>query len=99
MWGQLKGQLEPRRRRSPFVGSLASQRLYVSTTWEDGRIQLTILRSYSAKLAPRTRPASRADSFSPPANVGSYRDLLIFEERLKQNAERLQKQRRKYEGE
>ncbi|ORY89401.1 Spo7-like protein-domain-containing protein [Leucosporidium creatinivorum] len=50
------------------------------------------------KLAPRTRPAARGDSFSPPANLSSYKDLLIFEERLKQNAERLQKQRRKYEA-
>jgi hypothetical protein len=28
----------------------------------------------------------------------AYRDLLIFEERLKQNSERLASQRRKYEG-
>jgi len=28
----------------------------------------------------------------------SYRDLLIFEERLKQNSARLKGQRRKYEG-
>ncbi|GAA5991225.1 hypothetical protein JCM11641_001625 [Rhodosporidiobolus odoratus] len=36
--------------------------------------------------------------FHPPPNRESYRDLLVFEERLKQNAQRLQKQRRKYEA-
>ncbi|GAA5886086.1 hypothetical protein JCM6882_004259 [Rhodosporidiobolus microsporus] len=40
----------------------------------------------------RTRP------FHPPANRESFRDLLLFEERLKQNNLRLQKQRRKYEA-
>ncbi|GAA5874620.1 hypothetical protein JCM16303_002926 [Sporobolomyces ruberrimus] len=39
-----------------------------------------------------------ARPFHPPANRDSFKDLLIFEERLKQNAERLQKQRRKYQG-
>jgi hypothetical protein len=34
----------------------------------------------------------------PPANRETYKDLLVFEERLKQNAERLQRQRIKYEG-
>ncbi|GAA6064474.1 hypothetical protein JCM10212_001823 [Sporobolomyces blumeae] len=40
----------------------------------------------------------RSRPFHPPSNRESYKDLLIFEERLKQNAERLQKQRRKYQG-
>ncbi|GAA5978163.1 hypothetical protein JCM5350_007418 [Sporobolomyces pararoseus] len=40
----------------------------------------------------------KARPFHPPANRESFKDLLIFEERLKQNAERLQKQRRKYQG-
>ncbi|GAA5917278.1 hypothetical protein JCM5296_004843 [Sporobolomyces johnsonii] len=40
----------------------------------------------------------KARPFHPPANRESYKDLLIFEERLKQNAERLQKQRCKYEA-
>ncbi|GAA5925818.1 uncharacterized protein JCM15063_005128 [Sporobolomyces koalae] len=40
----------------------------------------------------------KARPFHPPASRESYKDLLIFEERLKQNAERLQKQRRKYQG-
>ncbi|TNY18503.1 hypothetical protein DMC30DRAFT_426378 [Rhodotorula diobovata] len=39
----------------------------------------------------------RARTFHPPATRDSFKDLLIFEERLKQNAER-QKQRRKYEA-
>ncbi|GAA6011959.1 hypothetical protein JCM11491_000117 [Sporobolomyces phaffii] len=40
----------------------------------------------------------KARPFHPPATRESFKDLLIFEERLKQNAERLQKQRRKYQG-
>ncbi|BGP24816.1 hypothetical protein JCM10295v2_003736 [Rhodotorula toruloides] len=40
----------------------------------------------------------RARTFHPSATRESFKDLLIFEERLKQNAERLQKQRRKYEA-
>lgn len=42
---------------------------------------------------------SRIKSFAPSASRESYKDLLIFEERLKQNAERLQAQRQKYERE
>ncbi|EGG06023.1 uncharacterized protein MELLADRAFT_116661 [Melampsora larici-populina 98AG31] len=34
----------------------------------------------------------------PPANKETFKDLLIFEERLKQNSERLQRQRIKYEA-
>ncbi|GAA5935333.1 hypothetical protein JCM10213_004005 [Rhodosporidiobolus nylandii] len=40
----------------------------------------------------------RAKPFNPPPSRESFRDLLVFEERLKQNALRLQKQRRKYEA-
>lgn len=36
--------------------------------------------------------------FVPPANKDTFKDLLIFEERLKQNSERLQRQRIKYEA-
>lgn len=32
------------------------------------------------------------------SNRETFKDLLIFEERLKQNAERLQSQRKKYQG-
>ncbi|GAA5996503.1 uncharacterized protein JCM10292_003013 [Rhodotorula paludigena] len=48
--------------------------------------------------APAGHAPRRARPFHPPANRESFKDLLIFEERLKQNHERLQKQRRKYEG-
>ncbi|KNZ46616.1 uncharacterized protein VP01_711g7 [Puccinia sorghi] len=34
----------------------------------------------------------------PPATRETFKDLLVFEERLKQNAERLQRQRIKYEA-
>ncbi|KAG0147742.1 hypothetical protein CROQUDRAFT_655734 [Cronartium quercuum f. sp. fusiforme G11] len=37
-------------------------------------------------------------SYVPPANKDTFKDLLIFEERLKQNSERLQRQRIKYEA-
>ncbi|GAA5850512.1 hypothetical protein JCM8547_001898 [Rhodosporidiobolus lusitaniae] len=40
----------------------------------------------------------RARPWHPPASRESYKDLLIVEERLKQNLQRLQKQRRKYEA-
>lgn len=40
---------------------------------------------------------ARGGIYAPAASRESYKDLLIFEERLKQNAERLQAQRRKYE--
>lgn len=47
---------------------------------------------------------ARSNACSPPYNLSvnpkeSYRDLLIFEERLKQNSARLASQRKKYEGE
>jgi len=40
-----------------------------------------------------------AHSPVPPMDSHTYRDLLIFEERLKQNASRLQKRKKKYESE
>ncbi|OAV86756.1 hypothetical protein PTTG_02868 [Puccinia triticina 1-1 BBBD Race 1] len=47
----------------------------------------------------RDMAQSDHQTFSPPpANRETYRDLLVFEERLKQNAERLQRQRIKYEA-
>ncbi|POY72266.1 hypothetical protein BMF94_4709 [Rhodotorula taiwanensis] len=51
------------------------------------------MRSGTSSLA-----AAGRSGFHPPANRESFKDLLVFEERLKQNAERLQKQRRKYEA-
>lgn len=50
---------------------------------------------------PRHNSSNRSTSnlpFVPSANKETYKDLLIFEERLKQNSERLQRQRIKYEG-
>ncbi|KAL8278245.1 hypothetical protein RQP46_009418 [Phenoliferia psychrophenolica] len=41
---------------------------------------------------------ARAAPFHPQPGRDAFRDILVFEERLKQNAERLQKQRRKYEA-
>ncbi|KDE09279.1 hypothetical protein MVLG_00597 [Microbotryum lychnidis-dioicae p1A1 Lamole] len=38
------------------------------------------------------------DVWSPAPTRETFKDVLIFEERLKQNAERLQKQRRKYQA-
>jgi hypothetical protein len=40
-----------------------------------------------------------AGCFSPDASVASYKDVLLFEERLKQNAALLRSRKRKYEGE
>lgn len=39
----------------------------------------------------------KEEPFHPAADAATFRDLLIFEERLKQNAARLQSRKRKYE--
>ena len=39
-----------------------------------------------------------ADHFPPVPNTAAFRDLLIFEERLKQNAARLKNRKHKYQG-
>jgi hypothetical protein len=41
------------------------------------------------------RPSS-AQPFHPPADTSTYRDLLLFEERLKMNAHMLRRRRRRY---
>ena len=43
-----------------------------------------------AHMHPRrtTSAAARTAPFHPPANRDSFKDLLVFEERLKQNAQR-----------
>lgn len=67
------------------------------------------MRPYSNRGSGSLSPRSLASALpqGPPyslVNGGlahtreAYRDLLIFEERLKQNSERLASQRRKYEG-
>lgn len=53
-------------------------------------------------MAPRRSPSSsstRQGSFAPSNDVASFKDLLLFEERLKQNAALLRSRKRKYEGE
>ncbi|RSH82195.1 hypothetical protein EHS25_006128 [Saitozyma podzolica] len=45
--------------------------------------------------SPSPRPDPRAP-FHPPADTSTYRDLLLFEERLKMNAEMLRRRRRRY---
>lgn len=52
------------------------------------------------KNAARGRTQQREEHeepFHPAADAATFRDLLIFEERLKQNAARLQSRKRKYE--
>lgn len=44
------------------------------------------------------RPAPNAP-YHPPADTSTYRDLLLFEERLKSNAEMLRRRRRRYSSE
>lgn len=44
------------------------------------------------------RPSANAP-FHPPPDTGTYRDLLLFEERLKMNAHMLRRRRRRYRGE
>ncbi|KAL7414755.1 Spo7-like protein-domain-containing protein [Mrakia frigida] len=51
-------------------------------------------------MAPRRSPSSsstRQGSFAPSNDVASFKDLLLFEERLKQNAALLRSRKRKYE--
>ena len=43
-------------------------------------------------------PAAEPRHFPIAASTSAFRDLLIFEERLKQNAARLQSRKKKYEG-
>jgi hypothetical protein len=45
---------------------------------------------------PRPHPQA---PFNPSADQATFRDLLLFEERLKMNAEMLRKRRRRYSGE
>lgn len=39
-------------------------------------------------MAPRSSRSSGSGQFHPPTSTSTFKDLLIFEERLKQNAER-----------
>ncbi|KAF8880785.1 hypothetical protein BD779DRAFT_1547916 [Infundibulicybe gibba] len=49
-------------------------------------------------LRPRASPsAAPAASFCPPNDTSTYRDLLLFEERLKTNAASLQKRKVRYQ--
>ncbi|CAG8564486.1 8337_t:CDS:2 [Diversispora eburnea] len=57
----------------------------------DSSITSLISPLYTDSLSPST-PAT-----PPPSNHQRYKDLLIFEERLKQNLHQLQKRSYKYE--
>ncbi len=46
-----------------------------------------------------SRRSTHHESAAPSPDSQTFRDLLIFEERLKQSASRLQKRKRKYESE
>ncbi|KAL1939547.1 hypothetical protein VTO73DRAFT_9858 [Trametes versicolor] len=48
-------------------------------------------------MAPRPAPPSSANSFYPPNDAATYRDLLLFEERLKSNAASLNRRKRRYQ--
>ncbi|CAG8602445.1 166_t:CDS:2 [Acaulospora morrowiae] len=53
----------------------------------------------SKKISSHTDSAANNQSFSaPPTNHQRYKDLLIFEERLKQNLNQLRKRSHKYEA-
>ncbi|SPO28013.1 uncharacterized protein UTRI_05156 [Ustilago trichophora] len=55
-------------------------------------------RSQHARNASQTvNQKEQEEPFHPTADAATFRDLLIFEERLKQNAARLQSRKRKYE--
>jgi hypothetical protein len=51
-------------------------------------------------MPPRsTPPPNNRGGFQPPNDASTFKDLLHFEERLKINAARLKKRKRKYQGE
>lgn len=52
-----------------------------------------------ARRSTSSTSSARPGGFAPPSDVASYKDLLLFEERLKQNAALLRSRKRKYEGE
>ncbi|KAI0364117.1 hypothetical protein BV20DRAFT_1061219 [Pilatotrama ljubarskyi] len=48
-------------------------------------------------MPPRPSPPTPSGSFYPPNDVATYRDLLLFEERLKTNAASLNRRKRRYQ--
>lgn len=48
-------------------------------------------------MPPRTSSKARQNSFCPAADAATYRDLLLFEERLKTNAASLTRRKHRYE--
>lgn len=48
--------------------------------------------------ASGVRGTTTLDRFTPMPSTAAFRDLLIFEERLKQNAARLKNRKQKYQG-
>lgn len=50
------------------------------------------------RRSPSASGGAGKQGFAPPAQQASFKDLLLFEERLKQNAALLRSRKRKYEG-
>ncbi|KAH9886313.1 hypothetical protein C8Q73DRAFT_658621 [Cubamyces lactineus] len=48
-------------------------------------------------MPPRPSPPTASPSFHPPNDAATYRDLLLFEERLKTNAASLHRRKRRYQ--
>ncbi|KAI0357972.1 hypothetical protein OH77DRAFT_1519253 [Trametes cingulata] len=48
-------------------------------------------------MPPRPSPPTPSGSFYPPNDAATYRDLLLFEERLKTNAASLNRRKRRYQ--
>ncbi|KAI0633941.1 hypothetical protein C8Q77DRAFT_1217309 [Trametes polyzona] len=48
-------------------------------------------------MPPRPAPPTPSGSFYPPNDAATYRDLLLFEERLKTNAASLHRRKRRYQ--
>ncbi|KAH9809050.1 Spo7-like protein-domain-containing protein [Melampsora americana] len=59
-------------------------------------IRRTSIQRQTSNRSNNSKPSS--SSFIPLNNKETFKDLLVFEERLKQNSERLQRQRIKYEA-
>jgi hypothetical protein len=64
-----------------------------------GPVSPDVRASVSKAMPPRSTPPTMIPkgSFHPPHDTATYRDLLMFEERLKSNASSLKRRKRRYQ--
>lgn len=99
----LSGQPNVKFKSTSTLNRLSS--LFTSKTTSRSRVSDS--NSFSSLLQAKMRASSRRNNhppippqpFQPLADTATFRDLLIFEERLKQNAARMGKRKSKYQSE